>query len=92
MITGIIILFECTNPNFNYRAGVLSARQELAKYFGEKYVLDADEDMPVFAVSCEVTEDDLKKLENKFSSLRLLAIQGDPEKVKSFSEHIIKLS
>jgi hypothetical protein len=43
-------------------------------------------------VSCEVTEEDLKKVESKFTGLSLLAIQGEKDKVANFSERIIQLS
>lgn len=92
MLTGIIIIFETSNPQFNYRSGVASVKNELTRYFGIKNIEDADEDMPVFAVSCEVTEEDLKKVESKFTGLALLAIQGEKGKVTNFTEHIIKLS
>ena len=92
MLTGIIIIFEASNPQFNYRAGVSSVKNELTRYFGIKNIEDADEDMPVFVVSCEVTEEDLKKIESKFTGLALLAIQGEKGKVANFTEHIIKLS
>ena len=91
-ITGIIILFETSNPQLNYRAGVLQAKQELKNYFGSRSIVESDEDMPVFAVNCEVTEEDLSKLENKFASVRFLALQGDPDKIKNMSERIISLT
>lgn len=92
MLSGIIILFEISNPQFNYRAGVLSVKNELTRYFGAKNVEDADENMPVFAISCEVTEDDLRKIEAKFTGLSLLALQGEKDKVMNFTERTIKLS
>lgn len=92
MLTGIIIIFETSNPQFNYRAGVMSVKNELTRYFGIKNIEDANENMPVFAVSCEVTEEDLKKIESKFSGLALLALQGEKDKVNNFTQHIIKLS
>lgn len=92
MLTGIIIIFEASNPQFNYRSGVSAVKNELTKYFGIKNIEDADEDMPVFAVSCEVTEEDLKKIESKFTGLSLLALQGEKGKVMNFSERIIQLS
>lgn len=92
MLTGIIIIFETSNPQFNYRSGVASVKNELTRYFGIKNIEDADEDMPVFVVSCEVTEEDLKKIESKFTGLSLLAIQGEKDKVSNFSERIIQLS
>ena len=92
MLTGIIIIFEASNPQFNYRSGVASVKNELTRYFGIKNIEDADEDMPVFTVSCEVTEEDLKKVESKFTGLSLLALQGERGKVTNFSERIIQLS
>lgn len=92
MLTGIIIIFETSNPQFNYRSGVASVKNELTRYFGIKNIEDSDEDMPVFVVSCEVTEEDLKKIESKFTGLSLLAIQGEKDKVSNFSERIIQLS
>lgn len=92
MLTGIIIIFETSNPQFNYCSGVSAVKNELTRYFGIKNIEDADEDMPVFAVSCEVTEEDLKKVESKFTGLSLLALQGERGKVTNFSERIIQLS
>lgn len=91
-ITGIIIMFETSNPQFNYRAGVASVQNELTRYFGVKNIEDSAEDMPVFAVSGEVTEEDLKKIESKFTGLSLLALQGESDKIKNMSERIISLT
>ena len=43
-------------------------------------------------ISRKITEEDLKKIESKFTGLALLAIQGEKGKVTNFTEHIIKLS
>lgn len=91
-ITGIIILFDTSNQQFNYRSGVASVKNELTRYFGIKNIEDSDENMPVFAVSCEVTEEDLKKIESKFTCLSLLALQGESDKIKNMSERIISLT
>ena len=90
-ITGIIILVECTNPSIQYKAHVYAMRKVITEYFGTKSVIEHDEDYPVIALKCEVTQDDINLLEKKYDNIRLLAITGDKEKIDSMSDSIINI-
>jgi hypothetical protein len=73
------------NPDINYPELIKEGMQKIISHFGTKWAKEAEEDMPMVLVDCNVTEEDITFLESIMPSTgcRLLCLQAEKDNVKS---------
>lgn len=73
------------NPDINYPELIKESMQKIISHFGTKWAKEAEEDMPMVLVDCNVTEEDITHLEGIMPSTgcRLLCLQAEKDNVKS---------
>lgn len=64
MKTDILIIIDCDNHNVNYASAVTHAKLQIQIYFGLRNIIKSTPKYPVMTLACEVTDDDIKALNN----------------------------
>lgn len=89
IITAICILTSHDiNPDINYPELIKEGIQKIISYFGTKWAKEAEDDMPIVLIDCNVTEEDIAHLEGIMPSTecKLLCLQAKKDNVKSTGE------
>lgn len=81
MKTAIWIIISSNNRNIVYPAVVAAVKSEIVKYFGTKNCEPDDAELPIIAVTCEVTQDDINTIKKVLDndSVNLVALIGASE-------------
>lgn len=92
MKSEILIIVNSDNKNLIYIEAVKSAKAEIQKYFGTRYCIEDDPEIPAVMLKCEVTQDDIDTIKKVFDSndIRIVAIIGAEESDR-VEEDIINL-
>lgn len=81
MKTTIWIIISSANRNLVYSTLVAAVKSKIVKYFGTKNCEPDDVELPIIAVTCEVTQDDINTIKKVLDSdsVNLVALIGSSE-------------
>ena len=61
----ILIIVEAYTPNLAYSAVIAEVKRIIVNYFGRKWIDPTEQEQPTIILNTEVTEEDLKKLNDQ---------------------------